>query len=80
MLVGSNGFNLAAMIGLSALLTGRVRLSREVLLLEGMVGLAITVVAARCCWAGYLRAARPASRFWSCSHTSHSCSSAPGCS
>ena len=44
-LVGSNGFNLAAMIGLSALLTGRVRLSREVLLLEGMVGLAITVVA-----------------------------------
>jgi cation:H+ antiporter len=44
-LVGSNGFNLAAMIGLSALLTGHVRLPREVLLLEGLVGLLITVVA-----------------------------------
>jgi len=44
-LVGSNGFNLAAMIGLSALLTGRVRLARNVLTLEGMVGLLITVVA-----------------------------------
>ncbi|HSC04706.1 MAG TPA: hypothetical protein VLC49_15350 [Solirubrobacteraceae bacterium] len=44
-LVGSNGFNLAAMIGLSALLTGAVRLPREVLLLEGTVGLLVTVVA-----------------------------------
>jgi cation:H+ antiporter len=44
-LVGSNGFNLAAMIGLSALLTGRVRLARTTLLLEGLVGLLITVVA-----------------------------------
>ena len=44
-LVGSNGFNLAAMIGLSALLTGAVRLPREVLLLEGSTGLLITVVA-----------------------------------
>jgi len=44
-LVGSNGFNLAAMIGLSALLTGRVRLAPTVLLLEGTVGLLITVVA-----------------------------------
>jgi cation:H+ antiporter len=44
-LVGSNGFNLAAMIGLSALLTGRVWLARKVLMLEGMVGLLITVVA-----------------------------------
>jgi cation:H+ antiporter len=44
-LVGSNGFNLAAMIGLSALLTGHVRLPRSVLLLEGAVGLLITVVA-----------------------------------
>ncbi len=44
-LVGSNGFNLAAMIGLSALLTGRVELSRRVLLLEGMVGLLVTVLA-----------------------------------
>jgi cation:H+ antiporter len=44
-LVGSNGFNLAAMIGLSALLTRRVRLAREVLMLEGIVGLLVTVVA-----------------------------------
>jgi cation:H+ antiporter len=44
-LVGSNGFNLAAMIGVSALLAGRVRLPREVLLLEGLVGLLVTVVA-----------------------------------
>ncbi|HET6868011.1 MAG TPA: hypothetical protein VFH80_19015 [Solirubrobacteraceae bacterium] len=44
-LVGSNGFNLAAMIGLSALLSGRVRLPREVLVLEGLVGLLVTVVA-----------------------------------
>jgi cation:H+ antiporter len=44
-LVGSNGFNLAAMIGLSALLAGRVRLPREVLLLEGLVGLLITLIA-----------------------------------
>ena len=45
-LVGSNGFNLAAMIGLSALLAGSVRLARETLLLEGMVGLIVTLVAA----------------------------------
>jgi cation:H+ antiporter len=44
-LVGSNGFNLAAMIGLSALITGRVELSRQVLLLEGAVGLLVTVLA-----------------------------------
>jgi cation:H+ antiporter len=44
-LVGSNGFNLAAMIGLSALLAGRVRLPREVLTLEGAVGLLVTVLA-----------------------------------
>ncbi len=44
-LVGSNVFNLAAMIGLSALLAGRVWLPREVLLLEGLVGAAITLVA-----------------------------------
>jgi cation:H+ antiporter len=44
-LVGSNGFNLAAMIGLSAVLAGRVRLPREVLLLEGVVGLLITMLA-----------------------------------
>jgi cation:H+ antiporter len=44
-LVGSNGFNLAAMIGLSALIAGHVRLPREVLLLEGLVGLVVTVLA-----------------------------------
>jgi cation:H+ antiporter len=45
-LVGSNGFNLAAMIGMSALLAGRVRLARETLMFEGVVGLIITVLAA----------------------------------
>jgi cation:H+ antiporter len=45
-LVGSNGFNLAAMIGLSALVTGNVRLSRETLIFEGAVGLMITLLAA----------------------------------
>ncbi len=45
-LVGSNGFNLAAMIGLSALITGCVRLPRETLLLEGAVGLIVTLIAA----------------------------------
>src|SRR5438270_6829955 len=44
-LVGSNGFNLAAMIGLSALLAGRVRLPREVVLLEGSVGVLVTLLA-----------------------------------
>jgi len=44
-LVGSNGFNLAAMIGVSALLTGRVRIARETLELEGFVGLVVTVLA-----------------------------------
>src|SRR5579862_2378648 len=36
-LVGSNVFNLAAMIGVSALLAGTVLLRREALLLEGFV-------------------------------------------
>jgi cation:H+ antiporter len=44
-LVGSNTFQLAAMIGLSALLAGSVRVARETLLLEGVVGLIITVLA-----------------------------------
>jgi cation:H+ antiporter len=35
-LVGSNAFNLAAMIGASALLSGRVRLARRALLVEGL--------------------------------------------
>jgi cation:H+ antiporter len=45
-LVGSNLFNLAAMIGLSALLAGSVVLPRQVLALEGLVGTAVTVIAA----------------------------------
>ena len=44
-LVGSNVFNLAAMIGLSGLLAGSVWLPREVLLLEGLIGSAVTLVA-----------------------------------
>ena len=44
-LVGSNGFNLAAMIGVSALLAGRVRITRETLVLEGLVGLLVTLFA-----------------------------------
>ena len=45
-LVGSNGFNLAAMIGLSALLAGSVRVARETLIFEGTVGLLVTLLAA----------------------------------
>lgn len=45
-LVGSNAFNLAAMVGLSALLAGSVVVPREVLALEGSVGVAITLIAA----------------------------------
>lgn len=45
-LVGSNGFNLAAMIGVSALLAGSVRVARETLIFEGTVGLLITLLAA----------------------------------
>jgi cation:H+ antiporter len=44
--VGSNAFNLAAMIGLSGLLAGGVRLPRATLLLEGSIGAAITVIGA----------------------------------
>jgi cation:H+ antiporter len=44
-LIGSNVFNLAAMIGLSALLAGHVRLRREALVLEGGVGLLVTLLA-----------------------------------
>jgi cation:H+ antiporter len=42
--VGSNIFNLAAMIGVSTLLVGSVRLRREVALLEGTVAVLVTVV------------------------------------
>jgi cation:H+ antiporter len=45
-LVGSNLFNLAAMTGLSAVLAGSVLLPRQVLALEGLVGAAVTVIAA----------------------------------
>jgi len=44
-LVGSNTFQLAAMIGMSALIAGAVRVPRETVLLEGVVGLIITVLA-----------------------------------
>jgi cation:H+ antiporter len=44
-LVGSNAFNLAAMIGLSGILAGSIRLRREALLLDGLIGVAITLVA-----------------------------------
>ncbi|HEY2767131.1 MAG TPA: hypothetical protein VGI76_02670 [Solirubrobacteraceae bacterium] len=42
--VGSNVFNLAAMIGLSALLSGAVVLRRAALALEGAMGLAATLL------------------------------------
>jgi cation:H+ antiporter len=45
-LVGSNVFNVAAMIGLAAVLAGNVHLRRESLLLEGTVGVLTTLVAA----------------------------------
>ncbi|HEY2543722.1 MAG TPA: hypothetical protein VGH92_11805 [Gaiellaceae bacterium] len=41
--VGSNVFNIAAMIGVSALLCGSVQIKRDALALEGGVALAITV-------------------------------------
>jgi cation:H+ antiporter len=43
-IVGSNTFNLAAMVGVSVLLAGAVRVTRRTLLLEGAVGLAITAI------------------------------------
>jgi cation:H+ antiporter len=44
--LGSNVFNLAAMIGLSGLLVGSVTVKREVLAVEGAVALAIAVLMA----------------------------------
>jgi cation:H+ antiporter len=44
-ILGSNVFNLAAMVGLSAIVCGRIRISREALVVEGAVGVAATVVA-----------------------------------
>ena len=45
-IIGSNVFNLAAMIGLSAVLCGGIRIHREALAVEGLVGVAATLVAA----------------------------------
>ena len=42
--VGSNVFNLAAMVGLSAILCGGITIRREALAVEGAVGLAVTVI------------------------------------
>jgi len=42
--LGSNVFNLAAMIGLGAILAGRVKIRREALAVEGAVGVAATLV------------------------------------
>jgi cation:H+ antiporter len=43
-IVGSNTFNLAAMVGVSVLLVGCVQVPRKTLLLEGTVGLAVTAI------------------------------------
>ena len=43
--VGSNVFNLAAMLGLSAVLVGGIRLRREALVLEGSVAVLVTALA-----------------------------------
>jgi cation:H+ antiporter len=43
-LVGSNAFNLAAMIGLSGLLVGSVRISRDTLLLEGLSSACVMLI------------------------------------
>jgi cation:H+ antiporter len=43
-LVGSNAFNLAAMIGLSGLLVGSVRVSRDTLLLEGLSSACVMLI------------------------------------
>jgi cation:H+ antiporter len=42
--LGSNVFNLAAMVGLSAVLCGGIRIRREALAVEGAVGVAATIV------------------------------------
>lgn len=42
--LGSNVFNLAAMVGFSAILCGGIRIRREALAVEGVVGVAATVV------------------------------------
>jgi cation:H+ antiporter len=42
--LGSNAFNLAAMVGLSAILAGRIHLSRRSLLVEGAVAMLAVVI------------------------------------
>jgi cation:H+ antiporter len=42
--VGSNAFNLAAMVGLSAVLAGGITVRREALVLEGFVGVWVTAI------------------------------------
>jgi cation:H+ antiporter len=42
--LGSNVFNVAAMIGLGALLCGRIRVRRQALAIEGAVGIAATLI------------------------------------
>jgi len=44
--VGSNVFNLAAMLGLTAIVAGGIRLRREALTVEGIVGVLVTLIAA----------------------------------
>jgi cation:H+ antiporter len=44
-IVGSNTFNIAAMVGVSALIAGSVRITRRTLALEGTVGLAVMAAA-----------------------------------
>lgn len=43
-IVGSNTFNLAAMVGVSVLLAGAVQVTRKTLALEGATGLAVTAI------------------------------------
>lgn len=43
--LGSNIFNLAGLLGLSAVVAGRISIGRKGLLLNGSIGLAITVIA-----------------------------------
>jgi cation:H+ antiporter len=43
--LGSNMFNLAAMLGLTVIIAGRIRLRREALAVEGTVGVLVTLIA-----------------------------------
>ena len=58
-LLGSNIFNLAAMVGMSALLAGSVRLERPALALEGTFALFATAVTAAVLFAGARAVDRP---------------------